>query len=58
MNLNAKIFVSGHRGMVGSAILRRLQAGAYTQVITRSHAELDLLDQRAVQGFLALEKPD
>ena len=58
MNLNAKIFVSGHRGMVGSAILRRLQAGAYTQVITRSHAELDLLDQRAVKGFLALEKPD
>ncbi len=44
--------------MVGSALVRRLQAGGYTQVITRTRAELDLLDQRAVQAFLAEERPD
>jgi len=53
-----KIFVAGHRGMVGSAIVRRLQAAGYDNVLTRSRQELDLLDQRAVQGFLAEEKPD
>jgi GDP-L-fucose synthase len=58
MNNNAKIFVTGHRGMVGSALVRRLQAGGYGQVITRSRAELDLLDQRAVHDFLTEEKPD
>ncbi|WP_310460607.1 GDP-L-fucose synthase [Sphaerotilus sp.] len=52
------MFVTGHRGMVGSALVRRLQAGGYTQVITRTRAELDLLDQRAVQAFLAEERPD
>ena len=55
---NAKIFVSGHRGMVGSAIVRRLQALGYANVVTRSRAELDLLDQRAVNAFLAAERPD
>ena len=55
---HSKIFVTGHRGMVGSALVRRLQAGGYTQVITRSRSELDLLDQRAVQAFLAQERPD
>ena len=54
----ARIFVAGHRGMVGSAIVRRLQAGGYTELITRSRAELDLLDQRLVHDFLAREKPD
>ena len=44
--------------MVGSALVRRLQAGGYTNILTRSRAELDLLDQRAVQAFLAEEKPD
>ncbi len=54
----SKIFITGHRGMVGSALVRRLQAGGYTNLLTRSRTELDLLDQRAVQAFLAEEKPD
>jgi GDP-L-fucose synthase len=58
MEHHSKIFVAGHRGMVGSAIVRRLQADGLGQVITRTHAELDLLDQRAVGDFLATEKPD
>jgi GDP-L-fucose synthase len=58
MNKNAKIFVSGHRGMVGSALVRRLQAGGYTQVLTASRQELDLLDQRAVHDWLQENKPD
>lgn len=58
MDKNAKIFVTGHRGMVGSALLRRLQTGGYANLLTRSHAELDLTDQRAVQGFLAEQRPD
>jgi GDP-L-fucose synthase len=58
MDKNAKIFVAGHRGMVGSALVRRLQAGGYANVLTRTHAELDLLDQRAVHAFMAAEKPD
>ena len=57
-NKHAKIFVTGHRGMVGSALARRLRAGGYTNLLTRTRAELDLLDQRAVQRFLADEKPD
>jgi len=55
---HSKIFVTGHRGMVGSALVRRLQAGGYTQIVTRSRAELDLLDQRAVLSFLEQERPD
>ncbi|RTL24194.1 MAG: GDP-L-fucose synthase [Burkholderiales bacterium] len=58
MNKNAKIFVAGHRGMVGSALVRRLQAGGYTQVLTASRQELDLLDQRAVHDWLQANKPD
>lgn len=58
MDKNAKIFVTGHRGMVGSALVRRLQAGGYTHIITRSRQELDLLSQTAVQQFLADEQPD
>ncbi len=54
---NAPIFVTGHRGMVGSAIARRLEAAGYQHVVTRTHAELDLLDQRAVHAFLADLKP-
>ena len=58
MDLNAKIFVAGHRGMVGSALVRRLQQAGHTQVITRSRKELDLTNQQAVHDFIAAEKPD
>jgi len=58
MNKNARIFVAGHRGMVGSAITRRLAAGGYANVITRTRADLDLLDQAAVHAFLAAQRPE
>lgn len=53
-----KIYLAGHRGMVGGAILRQLQARGRDEVITRSHAELDLTDQAAVRAFLDRERPD
>ena len=58
VNPAARILVTGHRGLVGSAIGRRLAAGGYKNLIVRSRAELDLLDQRAVQGFLKETRPD
>ena len=58
MGKDAKIYVAGHRGLVGSAILRTLQASGYTNLITRTHQELDLLDQVAVTDFFAKEKPE
>ena len=58
MKPDAKIFVTGHRGMVGSALLRRLQALGYSNLVTRTRAELDLLDQRAVHAFLDDVRPD
>jgi len=58
MNKTAKISVAGHRGMVGAAIVRRLQSSGYTQVLTRQRSELDLLNQQAVQAFMQDEKPD
>ena len=58
MNRDAKIYIAGHRGMVGSALERRLRAGGYTDLVTRTHAELDLLDQRAVTAFLAEQRPE
>ncbi|MBK6864879.1 MAG: GDP-L-fucose synthase [Ideonella sp.] len=58
MNQASRIFIAGHRGMVGSAIVRRLQADGYGNLVTRTRAELDLLDQAAVQRFLADTRPD
>lgn len=58
MNLNDKIFVAGHRGMVGSAILRRLKAEGYTNFIVKTSSELDLRNQQAVADFFTQEKPD
>ena len=58
MRPESRIYVAGHRGLVGSAILRRLQAAGYRNVITRSHAELELMDHAAVRDFFAREKPE
>ena len=58
MNTNAKIYVAGHRGMVGSAIVRELQRKGYTNIITRTHSELDLTRQEQVEKFFADEKPE
>ncbi len=70
MDKNAKIYVAGHRGLVGSALMRRLSLpspasgrgaggeGPYTTLLTRTHAELDLTSQAAVEAFFAAEKPD
>jgi nucleoside-diphosphate-sugar epimerase len=53
-----KIYLAGHRGMVGGAILRQLQVRGETNVVTRAHAELDLTDQCAVRAFMQAERPD
>lgn len=58
MNQDAKIYVAGHRGMVGSAIVRELERDGYTNIITRTHQELDLCCQQAVEDFFAAEKPE
>ncbi len=58
MQPGSRIYVAGHRGLVGSAIMRRLAAGGYRNVVTRTHAELDLTDQVAVQKFFREEKPE
>ena len=58
MEKNAKIYVAGHRGMVGSAILRKLQAEGYPNLLVRNSQELDLRNQQAVADFFASEKPD
>ena len=52
MEKGAKIYVAGHRGMVGSAIVRELNRQGYTNIITRTHAELDLINQHSVNEFL------
>ena len=57
-NLNQKIYVAGHQGMVGSAIFRILKNKGYSNIICRSHKELDLIDQSAVNQFFEEEKPD
>lgn len=58
MEKNQKIYVAGHRGMVGSAIIRRLQQDGFTNIITRTSAELDLRNQESVQQFFQTERPD
>lgn len=58
MEKNAKIYVAGHRGLVGGAIIRRLQEAGYTNIITRTHKELDLLNQIEVNNFIAAERPE
>ena len=58
MKKESKIYVAGHRGMVGSAIVRELNRQGYTNIITRTHAELDLCRQDAVEAFFASEQPE
>ena len=58
MARGAKIYVAGHRGLVGSAIVRGLQAAGFENLVTRAHAELDLADAAAVRDFFARERPE
>lgn len=58
MNKNSKIYIAGHRGLVGSALVRSLQVKGYTNLVFRTHAELDLRNQAAVQTFFSTEKPE
>jgi len=58
LNLNSKIYIAGHRGLVGGSLLRCLAVDGFFNIITRTHAELDLTDQLAVEKFFAQEKPE
>ena len=58
MNLTSKIYVAGHKGLVGSALMRRLRAGEYQNLVTRDHRELDLTNQPAVRDFFREERPE
>lgn len=58
MNKDAKIYVAGHRGLVGSAVIRNLENSGYSTIITRTHGELDLTRQQEVEEFFSLEKPE
>ena len=58
MRLNSSIYVAGHRGLAGSAIIRRLQTSGYQNLITRTHAELDLSQQESVNRFFEIERPE
>ena len=58
LNLKSKIYIAGHRGLAGSAIVRELQRQGYNNLVTRTHAELDLEDAAATQKFFAQERPD
>lgn len=58
MNSSSKIYIAGHRGMVGSAIVRKLQEHGFSNIVTRTSKELDLRNQQAVANFFAAEKPD
>ncbi len=57
MTKSQKIYIAGHRGLVGSAIVRRLQNAGYDNLLLRTRAELDLTDKKAVDNFFAAEKP-
>ncbi len=57
MQLTDKVYVAGHRGMVGSALVRKLIKEGFTNILTRSSAELDLRNQQAVNNFFEIEKP-
>src|SRR4051812_31169294 len=58
MTPQSKIYVAGHGGLAGSALVRRLRARGYVNIVVRTHAELDLIDQRAVRAFFASERPE
>lgn len=58
MNRDAKIYIAGHKGLVGSAVKRRLEAGGYENLVLRTHAELDLTRQAEVEGFFSSERPE
>ena len=58
MNLNSKIYIAGHRGLVGSAIVKNLESKGYTNLVYRTHKELDLLNQNDVEEFFEIEKPE
>lgn len=58
MNRDAKIYVTGHTGLIGLAIVRKLRALGYNNILTRTHQELDLIDRQAVEVFFAKEKPE
>ena len=58
LDRNKKIYVAGHRGLVGSALVRKLEAEGFTNIITKTHQELDLTRQTDVEKFFETEKPD
>ena len=58
MNKTAKIYIAGHRGMVGSAIVRKLKADGFTNLVFKTSSELDLTNQQAVNDFFKTERPD
>ena len=58
MDLNDKIYIAGHRGLVGSAIVRQLESRGFANLLMRTHKELDLCNQAQVQNFFQQERPD
>ena len=58
MNIDSKIYVAGHKGLVGSAIVRNLKEKGYTNIIGKTHSELDLMNQHFVRSFFEAEKPE
>ena len=58
LDRSKKIYVAGHRGLVGSALVRRLEKAGFTRILTRTHEELDLTRQADVEAFFEQEKPD